>query len=54
MAAGSNYLSVWRPGSGAQWWVTGWSYDDFKAQDKTYFDRALSRSACACATAGTR
>lgn len=41
MAAGSNYLSVWRPGSGAQWWVTGWSYDDFKARDKTYFDQGL-------------
>jgi hypothetical protein len=26
-----NYLAVWRPGSGAQWWVTGLGYDDFKA-----------------------
>jgi hypothetical protein len=41
MAAGTNYLSVWRPGSGTQWWVTGWSYDDFKAKDLEYFNQGL-------------
>ena len=41
MAAGMNYLAVWRPGAGAQWWVTGWSYDDFKAKNQAYFDQGL-------------
>ena len=35
------YAVVWRPGSGAQWWRSGMSYDQFKAQDKTYFDQNL-------------
>ena len=35
------YAAVWRPGSGAQWWRSGMSYDDFKSQDKTYFDQNL-------------
>jgi len=35
------YAVVWRPGSGAQWWRSGMSYDQFKAQDKTYFDQDL-------------
>ena len=35
------YAVVWRPGSGAQWWRSGMSYDQFKAQDKTYFDKNL-------------
>jgi hypothetical protein len=39
--AGTSYLSVWRNGSGAQWWVTGVGYDDFKAKDKAYFDQGL-------------
>src|SRR5437773_11291 len=41
MAAGMNYLAAWRQGSGAQWWVTGISYDDFKAKDKAHFDEGL-------------
>jgi hypothetical protein len=41
MAAGMNYLAVWRAGTGTQWWVTGLSYDDFKAKDKHYFDQGL-------------
>jgi hypothetical protein len=41
MAAGMNYLATWRPGNGAQWWVTGLGYDDFKAKDKQYFDQGL-------------
>ena len=28
-------------GSGAQWWVTGLGYDDFKAKDKQHFDQGL-------------
>src|SRR5437870_21317 len=41
MAAGMDYLAAWRQGSGAQWWVTGVSYDDFKAKDKGHFDEGL-------------
>ncbi|MGH9666563.1 MAG: M23 family metallopeptidase, partial [Bryobacteraceae bacterium] len=41
MSAGMDYLGVWRPGAGAQWWVTGWSYEDFKAKDKEHFDQGL-------------
>jgi len=41
MAAGMNYLAAWRTGSGAQWWVIGLSYDDFKAKDKQHFDQGL-------------
>lgn len=35
------YAAVWQPGSGAQWWRSGMSVDQFKAQDKTYFDQSL-------------
>src|SRR5262249_46970609 len=35
------YAGVWRPGSGAQWWRTGMTADELKAQDKTYFDQGL-------------
>ena len=31
------YTAVWHPGSGAQWWASGLSYNDFKAND-TYAD----------------
>ena len=41
MAAGTNYLAVWRPGSGAQWWITGATYDAFKAKDQQYFNQGL-------------
>lgn len=41
MAAGASYLAVWRPGSGAQRWVTGASDDDFRTKDKGYFDQGL-------------
>ena len=41
MSAATNYLAAWRTGSGAQWWVTGLSYDDFKAKDKEHFDQGL-------------
>ena len=40
-AAESGYAAVWRPGSGAQWWRSGMTADEFKAQDKTYFDQGL-------------
>src|SRR5262245_20918760 len=35
------YAAVWRPGSGAQWWRSGMSVDEFKSQDKTYFAQGL-------------
>src|SRR5262245_37044122 len=35
------YAAVWRPGNGAQWWRSGMSVDEFKAQDKTYFAQGL-------------
>ena len=35
------FTGVWHPGSGAQWWVTGLSYPDFKAKDKAHFDQGL-------------
>jgi len=28
-----NYSAVWRPGAGAQWWVSGVSFDSFKEKD---------------------
>ena len=40
-AAEFGYAAVWRPGSGAQWWRSGMTADEFKAQDKTYFDQGL-------------
>lgn len=41
MAKGTSFLGVWRPGKGAQWWVTGLAFDDFKAKDKAHFDNGL-------------
>ncbi|KOP24655.1 hypothetical protein AMR41_19960 [Hapalosiphon sp. MRB220] len=41
MTTGTNYIGLWHPGTGVQWWVTGWSYNDFKAKDKEYFDQGL-------------
>ncbi len=41
MSTGTSYLAAWRPGTGAQWWVTGWNYNDFKAKDLTYFNQGL-------------
>src|SRR5215470_2477612 len=35
------YAAVWQPGNGAQWWRSGMSVDEFKAQDKTYFAQGL-------------
>jgi murein DD-endopeptidase MepM/ murein hydrolase activator NlpD len=32
---------VWRPGNGAQWVHRGLSWDEFKTQDKTYFNQGL-------------
>ena len=40
-AAKSGYAAVWRPGSGTQWVRSGMTADEFKAQDKTYFDQGL-------------
>src|SRR5262245_35684289 len=40
-ACAQAYAGVWRPGSGAQWWRTGMTADELKAQDKTYFDQGL-------------
>jgi hypothetical protein len=41
MSTSTNYLAAWRSGAGAQWWVTGWSYDDFKAKDLSYFNQGF-------------
>jgi murein DD-endopeptidase MepM/ murein hydrolase activator NlpD len=35
------YLAVWRPGSGAQHWRSGMTFDEFKSQDQTYFNQGL-------------
>jgi murein DD-endopeptidase MepM/ murein hydrolase activator NlpD len=32
---------VWRPGTGVQWWRAGMTFDEFKAQDQTYFNQGL-------------
>ncbi len=41
MANGESYLAVWQPGSGAQYWVTGLNYNDFKAKDTDHFNAGL-------------
>jgi len=41
MANGTNYLAVWRPGSGAQYWVHRPDYNDFKAKDLGTFNQGL-------------
>lgn len=33
--------AVWRPGTGTQWWRSGMSLDEFRSQDRTYFDQGL-------------
>jgi len=38
---GGKLAAVWRPGSGAQWWKSGMTVDEFKAQDQTYFNQGL-------------
>ncbi len=40
-AAETGYAAVWRPGGGAQWWKSGMTADEFKAQDQTYFNQGL-------------
>jgi len=40
-AADTGYAAVWRPGNGAQWWRSGMTLDQFKAQDKIHFDNGL-------------
>jgi acyl carrier protein len=40
-AAETGYAAVWRPGSGAQWVRSGMTFDEFKAQDQTYFNQGL-------------
>jgi hypothetical protein len=35
------YAAVWQPGSGAQWWRSGMTFDQFKAQDLSYFNQDL-------------
>jgi len=40
-AAATGLGAVWRPGTGVQWWRSGMSLDDFKSQDKVYFDQGL-------------
>ncbi len=39
--AQAGFIGVWQPGNGAQWWRSGMSNQEFKDQDKTYFDQHL-------------
>jgi Peptidase family M23 len=41
MANGMNYLAAWQPGSGAQYWVTGLNFNDFKTQDTAHFNTGM-------------
>ena len=38
------YLAVWQPGTGTQWWHTGMSINQFKANDRKYFKQGLRLS----------
>ncbi|MET0251032.1 MAG: peptidoglycan DD-metalloendopeptidase family protein [Novosphingobium sp.] len=40
-AQAQGYAGVWQPGSGTQWWRSGMTADEFKAQDLTYFNQGL-------------
>lgn len=40
-ANAAGYAAVWRPGSGTQWVQAGMTFDEFKAQDLTYFNQGL-------------
>lgn len=40
-AVAAGYAAVWRPGSGTQWVRSGMTFDEFKAQDLTYFNQGL-------------
>ncbi|MBI1683075.1 hypothetical protein [Caulobacter hibisci] len=46
VTADTGYAGVWRPGGGAQWWRSGMTLDQFKAQDKTHFDNGLRLRRC--------
>jgi hypothetical protein len=37
MSAGTDFLGLWRPGSGPQWWYFGDDYERFTARDQGYF-----------------
>ena len=39
--ADTNFLAIWRAGSGTQWWSTGLNFNDFKAKDLAYFNQGL-------------
>jgi hypothetical protein len=41
MSNGTNFLALWRPGNGAQYWSTGLTVDDFKAKDLEHFKQGL-------------
>jgi murein DD-endopeptidase MepM/ murein hydrolase activator NlpD len=41
MSGPDAFAGVWQPGSGTQWVRAGLSWDQFKAQDGTYFDQGL-------------
>src|SRR5437763_122932 len=43
--AADGYIAVWQPGSGEQRWRPGMTFDEFEAQDKTYFDNGLRLTA---------
>ena len=37
----NGFTGIWHPGTGVQWWVTGLSYNDFKAKDAAYVNEGL-------------
>ena len=41
MSGPDAFAGVWQPGTGTQWVRAGLSWDQFKTQDKTYFDQGL-------------
>jgi hypothetical protein len=53
-AAETGYAAVWRPGSGAQWWRSGMTADELKAQDKPTSTRGCASNRWRFATAGSR
>jgi hypothetical protein len=41
VASAQGYASVWRPGSGTQWWRSRMTEAEFKTQDLTHFNNGL-------------
>jgi Bacterial tandem repeat domain 1 len=41
LVVGGSCTGVWRPGSGAQYWVMGYTFDQLKAEDGKHFAKGL-------------